>query len=52
MFETLKTRARNLRRRRETAAELQALTDRELLDIGISRWEIERLADEVSQPRR
>jgi uncharacterized protein YjiS (DUF1127 family) len=52
MFEVLKTRVGIWRRRRETVAELHALTDRELFDIGISRWDIERIAKQANQPRR
>jgi uncharacterized protein YjiS (DUF1127 family) len=52
MFELLKTRVGIWRRRRETIGELRAMTDHELLDIGISRWDIERIASQASQPRR
>jgi uncharacterized protein YjiS (DUF1127 family) len=52
MFEVLKARVGIWRRRRETVAELRAMTDRELLDMGISRWDIERIANHASQPRR
>jgi len=37
------------RQRRRLAAELYALNDRMLKDIGISRWEIERI---VNSPNR
>jgi uncharacterized protein YjiS (DUF1127 family) len=52
MFEVLKARVAIWRRRNETIAELRALTDRELLDMGISRWDIDRIANQASQPRR
>ena len=29
---------------RQTVRELQSMTDRELFDIGISRWDIKRIA--------
>jgi uncharacterized protein YjiS (DUF1127 family) len=50
MFEVLKARVGIWRRRRETAAQLNALTDRELLDMGISRSDIERIAKQASKP--
>jgi uncharacterized protein YjiS (DUF1127 family) len=52
MFEVLKTRIGIWRKRRETVGELRAMTDRELLDMGISRWDIERIANQANQPRR
>jgi uncharacterized protein YjiS (DUF1127 family) len=52
MFEVMKVRIHGWRRRRNTAAELRALSDRDLLDIGISRYDINSIAEQASQHRR
>lgn len=44
MFETLKARYSTWKRYNRTVAELQALTSRELADLGIARGDIERIA--------
>lgn len=44
MFETLKTRITTWKRYSRTVAELKALTNRELADVGILRDEIAKVA--------
>ena len=40
--------ARKIRQKRpQTVRELRSLSDRELQDMGISRYDIERIADEL-----
>ena len=38
-------------RYRATVLELESLSDRELMDIGISRWDIDRVAREAAEIR-
>ncbi len=52
MFEVLKSRVQVWRRRRETITELRKFTDRDLLDMGLSRHDIERIASQMHQTRR
>ncbi len=47
MFEVLKTRISNRRRNYRTVSELNALSNRDLADIGIKRYDIERIASEA-----
>jgi uncharacterized protein YjiS (DUF1127 family) len=47
MFEALKTRISTWKRYSRTVAELRALSNRELSDLGIVRSEIERVAREA-----
>jgi uncharacterized protein YjiS (DUF1127 family) len=49
MFETLKTRYSAYKRYSRTVLELQQLTVRELNDLGISPWDIKRVAKEASR---
>jgi uncharacterized protein YjiS (DUF1127 family) len=44
MFETLKTRIAAWKRYNRTVSELNALSNRELADLGIVRADIERIA--------
>jgi uncharacterized protein YjiS (DUF1127 family) len=44
MFETLKTRITTWKRYNRTVAELTALSNRELADLGIMRADIARVA--------
>lgn len=47
MFESLKTRISTWKRYSRTVAELRALSNRELSDLGILRADIERVAREA-----
>ncbi len=47
MFEVLKTRISAWKRYNRTVTELNALTSRELNDLGISRSDIQRIAREA-----
>jgi uncharacterized protein YjiS (DUF1127 family) len=47
MFEVLKTRINTWKRYNRTVSELQALTNRELADLGINRTDIARIAREA-----
>jgi uncharacterized protein YjiS (DUF1127 family) len=49
MFETLKTRFNAYKRYSRTVSELEMLTVRELNDLGISPWDIKRVAKEASR---
>jgi uncharacterized protein YjiS (DUF1127 family) len=49
MFETLKTRITAWKRYSRTVAELEALSNRELADLGISRTDIGRIAREAAR---
>ena len=49
MFEVLKTRITTWKRYNRTVNELQALSNRELADLGISRFDISRVAKEASR---
>mgnify|MGYP003406077698 CR=1 len=44
MFKALKTKFINYRRYKETRNELHRLTDRDLADLGISRYDINHIA--------
>ncbi len=46
MFEVLKTRISSWKRYNRTVSELNALSNRELADLGIMRSDISRLARE------
>jgi uncharacterized protein YjiS (DUF1127 family) len=47
MFEVLKSRIVTWKRYNRTVTELQALSNRELADLGISRGDIARIAREA-----
>lgn len=47
MFETLKTRLATWKRYNRTVAELEALSNRELADLGFGRADITRIAREA-----
>ena len=49
MFEVLKTRIATWKRYNRTVTELQALTNRELTDLGISRPDIQRIAKDAAR---
>jgi len=49
MFEVLKTRITIWKRYNRTVTELQALTNRELADLGIARGDITRIAREAAR---
>ncbi|HEY4996211.1 MAG TPA: DUF1127 domain-containing protein [Aestuariivirga sp.] len=49
MFEVLKTRITTWKRYNRTVTELQALTNRELADLGIARGDIARIAREAAR---
>lgn len=49
MFEVLKTRISAWKRYSRTAAELNALSNRELADLGILRADIQRVAREAAK---
>ncbi len=49
MFEVLKTRINTWRRYSRTVTELQALSSRELADLGIARSDIGRIAREAAR---
>ena len=49
MFEVLKTRITTWKRYNRTITELQALTNRELADLGIARADIARIAREAAR---
>ena len=49
MFEVLKTRITTWKRYNRTVTELQALTNRELADLGIARGDITRIAREAAR---
>jgi uncharacterized protein YjiS (DUF1127 family) len=49
MFEVLKSRISNWKRYNRTVTELQALTNRELADLGIARGDIQRVAREAAR---
>lgn len=48
MFEVLKTRISAWKRYSRTKSELEALSNRELADLGISRSDIYRIAREAA----
>lgn len=48
MFEVLKTRYAKWQRYSRTVSELEALSNRDLADLGISRSDIHRLAREAT----
>ncbi len=47
MFETLKTRYAKWQRYSRTVTELEALSNRDLADLGINRYDINRIAREA-----
>jgi uncharacterized protein YjiS (DUF1127 family) len=47
MFEVLKSRYSTWKRYSRTVSELESLSNRELSDLGISRFDIPRLAREA-----
>jgi uncharacterized protein YjiS (DUF1127 family) len=47
MFEVLKSRVSNWKRYNRTVAELNALSNRDLADLGINRADIGRIAREA-----
>jgi uncharacterized protein YjiS (DUF1127 family) len=49
MFEVLKTRITAWKRYNRTVSELNALTNRELSDLGIARTDIQRVAREAAR---
>ncbi len=49
MFEVLKTRINTWKRYSRTVTELQALTNRELADLGIARADIHRVARDAAR---
>ncbi len=49
MFEVLKSRITTWKRYSRTVTELQALTNRELADLGIARADIQRIAREAAR---
>jgi uncharacterized protein YjiS (DUF1127 family) len=49
MFEVLKSRISAWKRYSRTVSELNALTNRELSDLGISRSDIQRVAREAAR---
>ncbi len=49
MFEVLKTRITAWKRYNRTVSELNALTNRELSDLGIARSDIQRVAREAAR---
>jgi uncharacterized protein YjiS (DUF1127 family) len=49
MFEVLKSRITTWKRYNRTVTELQALTNRELNDLGIARADIARIAREAAR---
>lgn len=49
LAETISGFIRRERVRRQTLAELSALSDRELTDLNISRYDIRRIASEVAR---
>jgi uncharacterized protein YjiS (DUF1127 family) len=51
MFEVLRSRIATRQRYNRTASELNALTDRDLADMGIHRSDIERIARLASHER-
>ena len=50
-FDRLRARLETRRRYRETVRELSRLSDRELDDVGIGRWEIRPLAERLTASR-
>ena len=50
-FDRVRAGLETRRRYRETVSELSRLSDRELDDIGIGRWEIRPLATRLTTPR-
>ena len=50
-FDRLRAELGARRRYRETVRELSRLSDRELDDVGIGRWEIRPLAERLTAPR-
>ena len=49
MFEVLKSRITTWKRYNRTVTELQALSSRELADLGIARSDITRIAREATR---
>ncbi len=49
MFEVLKSRITTWKRYNRTITELQALTNRELADLGIARSDIARIARDAAR---
>ncbi|MBG1233651.1 DUF1127 domain-containing protein [Aestuariivirga litoralis] len=49
MFEVLKSRITTWKRYSRTVTELQALTNRELADLGIARADIHRVARDAAR---
>jgi uncharacterized protein YjiS (DUF1127 family) len=49
MFETLKTRYTSWKKYSRTVAELEALSNRDLSDLGLSRSDITRVAREAAR---
>ena len=49
MFETLKTRYSTWKKYSRTVAELEALSTRDLADLGLSRSDIARVAREAAR---
>lgn len=49
MFEVLKTRITAWKRYNRTVSELNALSNRELSDLGIARTDIQRVAREAAR---
>ena len=49
MFEVLKSRITTWKRYNRTITELQALTNRELADLGIARADISRIARDAAR---
>lgn len=46
MFERLKQRIQKNSKIRQTTQELNSMSNRDLADIGISRWDIDRIVRE------
>lgn len=49
MFETLRTRINTWKRYSRTVSELEALSNRDLADLGIMRADIHRVAREAAR---
>jgi uncharacterized protein YjiS (DUF1127 family) len=49
MFEVLKSRISNWKRYNRTVSELEALSNRELADLGINRFDIKHIAREAAR---
>jgi uncharacterized protein YjiS (DUF1127 family) len=49
MFETLKSRYSTWKRYTRTVSELNALSNRDLEDLGIAPWEIKKVARQAAR---